>query len=69
MCNLKQGTNEPISETERDSQRTDSRSPRGGGRGSDGVGFGGWQMQTVKFRTDEQQGPTVEHRKLFNILW
>ena len=68
MCNLKHGTNEPISETERGSQRADSRSPRGGGRGRDGVGFGGRHMQTVKFRMDEQQGPTVEHRELFNIL-
>ena len=26
-------------------------------------------MQTVTFRMDEQQGPTVQHRKLYPIAW
>ena len=32
-------------------------------------GFGGWgqQMQTIIYRTDKQQGPTVEHREPYSI--
>ena len=31
------------------------------------VGFGIWdqQMQTIIYRMDKQQGPTVQHRKLY----
>ena len=33
----------------------------------DGVGVWGWQMQTITFRMDKQQGPNVQHRKLYSI--
>ena len=50
--NLKSGTNEPIYETETDSQiqSTDSWLPRGRGRKCNGQGVWGWQMQTITFR-------------------
>ena len=39
----------------------------GAGWGRDGVG--GWvkQMQTIIYRMDKQQGPTVQHRELYSI--
>ena len=67
--NLKFDTNEHIYETETDSQtqRTDLWLPRGreGGEGW----MGGWdqQMQTIMYRMDKQQGPTVQHRELYSI--
>ena len=39
----------------------------GGGWGRDGVGVWGQQMQTIIYRMDEQQGPTVQHRELYSI--
>ena len=36
-----------------------------GGGGRDGLGVWGQQMQTIIYRMDKQQGPTVEHRKLY----
>ena len=39
----------------------------GGGREWDGQGVWGWQMQTITFRMDRQQGPTVQHRKLYSV--
>ena len=33
----------------------------------DGAGVWGWQMQTATFRMDKQQGPNVQHRKLYSI--
>ena len=35
--------------------------------GADGLGVWGWQMQTIKFRMDEQQGCTAQHRELYSI--
>ena len=78
MWNLKYDTNEPIYETETDSQtqktdsqtqRTDLWLPRGRGSGRDGLGVWDQQMQTIIYRMDKQQGPTVNHREtVFNIL-
>ena len=31
----------------------------GGAREQDGLGVWGWQMQTITFRMDKQQGPPV----------
>ena len=39
----------------------------GGGRGREGVGGWGQQMQLIIRRMDTQQGPTVEHRELYPI--
>ena len=41
----------------------------GGRRDRDGLGLWGWQMQTIIFRMDKQQGPTVQHRELYPIPW
>ena len=72
MWNLKYGTNEPIYKTETDSQTIDIRlvvAKGDQGRKRDGLGVWGWQMQTITFRMDKQQGPTVQHRELYPISW
>ena len=33
----------------------------------DGVGVCDQQMQTIIYRMDKQQGPTVQHRELYSI--
>ena len=33
----------------------------------DGLGILGQQMQTIIYRMDKQQGPTVQHRELYSI--
>ena len=40
-----------------------------GGKGweRDGVGVWDFQMQTIMYRMDKQQGPTVQHRELYSI--
>ena len=38
-----------------------------GGEGRDGAGVWGQQMQTIIYRMDKQQGPTVAHRELYSI--
>ena len=38
------------------------------GREQDGLGVWDWQMQTITFRMDKQQGPPVQHGTIFNIL-
>ena len=65
MQNLKYSTNEPIYETGTDfqTQRTDLWLPTRKG----GLGVKGQQMQTITFRMDKQQGPTVQHRELYSI--
>ena len=68
MWNLKYGTNELLYETEKDSQtqKTDLWLPWW----QEGVkGMGPLQMQTITFRMDKQQGPTVQHRELYSISW
>ena len=40
-----------------------------GGREWDGLGVGGWQMQTITFRINKQSSPTVQHRELYPISW
>ena len=39
------------------------------GQGVRGGGLGVWgeQMQTIIYRMDKQQGPTVEHRELYSV--
>ena len=67
--NLKYGTNEPTYEAETNSQtqRTDLCLSRGGGW--DGLGIWGWQIQTITYRMDGQQGPSGQHRKLYPMSW
>ena len=69
MWNLKYGTNELIYKTETDSQtqRTDLWLPRE--RERDGLGVWGQQMQTITFRIDKQQGPTIQHKELYPVSW
>ena len=61
MWSLKYNTNEHIYETETDSQ-TENRlviATGEGARGRKGLGIWGWQMQTIMYRMDKQQGPTI----------
>ena len=59
MWNLKYDTTEPIYETETDSQTENRLMVAKGewGRERDGLGVWGWQMQTITFRMEKQQGP------------
>ena len=73
MWNLKYDTNEHINKTDSETQRTDLWLPRwgqgSGGWVRDGLGVQGQQMQTIIYRMDKQQGPTVEHRELYSVSW
>ena len=40
----------------------------GGGWARDGLGVWDQQMQTIIYRMDKQQGPTVQHRELYSIF-
>ena len=33
----------------------------------EGLGFGGWQRQTITFRMDKPQGPNVQHKELYSV--
>ena len=35
----------------------------------DGLGVWDQQIQTILYRMDKQQGPTVEHRELYSIFY
>ena len=35
--------------------------------GKDGVGVWDQQKQTITYRMDKQQGPTVQHRELYSL--
>ena len=61
MWNLKYYTNEPIYETKTDREQTCGCQPggQGAGGGRDGLGVWDEQMQTIIFRMDKQQSPTV----------
>ena len=37
------------------------------GREQDGLGVWDWQMQTITFRMDKQQGPNPQHRELYGV--
>ena len=71
MWNLKFGTNEPIYETETESQtqRTDLWLPSGRW---DGGGMD-WEFEVGRcklvyiYMMDKQQGPNVQHRELYSI--
>ena len=39
----------------------------GGGWEREGLGVWDQQMQTIIYRTDKQQSPTVQHRELYSI--
>ena len=65
MQNLKYDTNEPIYKTETDSQtqRTDLQLPRR----REGLGVWDQQMQSIIYRMDKEEGPTVQHREIYSI--
>ena len=70
MWNLKYDTNELIYETERDRHREQTCGCQGGGGWErDKLGVWDQQMQTIIYRMDKQQGPTVQHRELYSISW
>ena len=63
MWNLKYGTNKLTYKTE--SQRKQICGCWGmGGVRKNGLGIWDQQMQTVIYRRDKQQGPTIQHREL-----
>ena len=70
MCNLKYDTNEHITkqkQTHSHREYTCDCQGRGGwGEGRTGLGVWDQQMQTIIYRMDKQQDPTVQH--IFNIL-
>ena len=70
MWNLKSDTSEPIYETETESwaQRIDWLPSRVSWE-RDGVGVCDQQMQAFIWRMDKQQGPTVQHREVYSILY
>ena len=39
------------------------------GRAEDGPGVWGQQMQTITYRMDGQEGPTVQHREIQSVSW
>ena len=59
MWNLKYDTNEYIFETDSQTQRTDLWLPRGRGEGVRWTGSVGLKTQSITFRIESQQGPTV----------
>ena len=70
MWNPKYDTNESIYKTDSQIQRTDLLPRwRGGGGGMDWEFGIDQQMQTITYRMDKQQGPTVQHRELYSISW
>ena len=54
-------------ETDSQTQRTDLWLPKGKGRGRDGLAVWDQQMQTLIYRMDKQEGPTVQHSELCSI--
>ena len=66
MWNLKYDTNQHIYETKTDSQiqRTDLWE---GGEEREGIGVWDQERQTIIYRMDKEQGPTVQHGELYSI--
>ena len=71
MWNLKYDTNEPIYEIETESQtyRADLWLPRGRPFGEGWGGGWGERMWAFIYGMDKQQGPAIEHRKLYSIFY
>ena len=71
MWNLNYDTKELIQETETDSQiqRTDLQLSKGVRQGTDAWRVWDQQMQTIIYRMDKQQGPTVQHRELYSMSY
>ena len=72
MWNLKYVTNEPIYKSETETTDIENRlvvARLEGGRKRDELGVWGYYMQTITFKMDKQQGPTVQHRELYPISW
>ena len=73
MWNLKYDRNQPIYETETNSQvwKTDLWLPRGSGWGRDQLGVWDQQMQTIYrewINSLWSTGPTVQHREQFSTF-
>ena len=68
---LQYGTNNPIYTRETDHRQEEQNCGcrREGGRKWDGQGVWGWQMQTITFRMEKQQGPTAQQGELCPIFW
>ena len=68
MQNLKYGTNEPMYETETDSQTENKHVvAKAGVQRRKGLGVWDQPMQTIIYRMDKQQGPTIQYRELYSI--
>ena len=69
MWNLKYDTNELIFETDSQSENRPVVAQGERSWGMDGARVWGEQMQTVTYRMDKQQGPTVQHGELYSTPW
>ena len=70
MWKLKYDTNELIYEIETDSQTQRKKKLmviKGWGR--DKLGVSDQQIQTTIYKIDKQQGPIVQHRKIYSITY
>ena len=69
MWNPKYDTNELNYETENRLTDIENRLMirRGVGVERDGLGVWDQPMQTIIYRIDKQQGPTVQHRELYSM--
>ena len=66
----KNDTNELIYKTEADSQtqKTNLWLPKGKGGRRNKLGIWEQHIYTTTYKTDKQQGPTVQHRELYSIF-
>jgi len=71
VWNLKYDTDEPTYETETESQaqRIDLWQLMGRGWGTGGVAGWGQHMLAFIYRLDKQQGPALQHREQYSILY
>ena len=68
MWNLEYDTNEPfMKHTHRHRELVGAKV--GGRVGRDGLGVWDQQMQTILYRVDKQQGPTIYHKELYSISY
>ena len=69
MWKLKQDTDELIYKTETDSQRKQTLATKGEREWErDKLQVWNQQKETSIYKTDKQQGPTVQHKELFSIF-
>ena len=68
MWNLKNNTNELIYKTDSQIWKTNLWLPKGKGQGKGQTEVWDRPIPTIEFKTDNQQGPTMQHRELCSIF-